>query len=172
MPPYLTGEMPGDFGWDPLQMGAQRDIMKLRERELIHGRWAMLAAVGVLVPECTARLGVFGERGQHWWVGAGRQSCCSWRSPPNAHAERSQASPRPPPVVQPRGRYKDFVHRCHTKFTSLKTRTFHKFPRKDGKYENGVNARLLERTHNNNLRFWPFGLAFGKELIIVFSASL
>ena len=67
VPPYLTGEMPGDFGWDPLQMGAQRDIMKLRERELIHGRWAMLAAVGVLVPECTARLGVFGERGQHWW---------------------------------------------------------------------------------------------------------
>jgi|TARA_B110000090_G_scaffold200525_1_gene241571 hypothetical protein len=60
VPSYLTGEMPGDQGWDPLAMGAQRDIIKLRERELIHGRWAMLAVVGVLVPETTARLGVFG----------------------------------------------------------------------------------------------------------------
>ena len=67
VPAYLTGEMPGDAGWDPLQMGAQRDIMKLRERELIHGRWAMLAAVGVLVPECTAKLSLFGTPGQHWW---------------------------------------------------------------------------------------------------------
>ena len=67
VPPYLTGEMPGDVGWDPLQMGAQRDIMKLRERELIHGRWAMLAAIGVLVPESTARLSLFGTPGQHWW---------------------------------------------------------------------------------------------------------
>ena len=67
VPPYLTGEMPGDVGWDPLQMGAQRDIIKLRERELIHGRWAMLAAIGVLVPESTARLSIFGAPGQHWW---------------------------------------------------------------------------------------------------------
>jgi light-harvesting complex II chlorophyll a/b binding protein 5 len=67
VPAYLTGEMPGDAGWDPLQMGAQRDIMKLRERELIHGRWAMLAAVGVLTPECTAKLSLFGTPGQHWW---------------------------------------------------------------------------------------------------------
>ena len=67
VPPYLTGEMPGDVGWDPLQMGAQRDIVKLRERELIHGRWAMLAAIGVLVPECTAKLSIFGSPGQHWW---------------------------------------------------------------------------------------------------------
>ena len=67
VPAYLTGEMPGDAGWDPLQMGAQRDIMKLRERELIHGRWAMLAAIGVLVPECTAKLSLFGTPGQHWW---------------------------------------------------------------------------------------------------------
>ena len=67
VPAYLTGEMPGDAGWDPLQMGAQRDIMKLRERELIHGRWAMLAAIGVLVPECTAKLSLFGAPGQHWW---------------------------------------------------------------------------------------------------------
>ena len=41
--------------------------MKLRERELIHGRWAMLAAVGVLTPECTAKLSLFGTPGQHWW---------------------------------------------------------------------------------------------------------
>ena len=67
VPSYLTGEMPGDAGWDPLQMGAQRDILKLRERELIHGRWAMLAAIGVLVPECTAKLSIFGSPGQHWW---------------------------------------------------------------------------------------------------------
>jgi light-harvesting complex II chlorophyll a/b binding protein 5 len=67
VPAYLTGELPGDVGWDPLQMGAQRDLTKLRERELIHGRWAMLAAVGVLTPELTAKLGVFGAPGSHWW---------------------------------------------------------------------------------------------------------
>ena len=67
VPPYLTGEMPGDVGWDPLQMGAQRDIMKLREREIIHGRWAMLAAIGVLTPEICAKLSIFGSPGQHWW---------------------------------------------------------------------------------------------------------
>lgn len=67
VPPYLTGELPGDAGWDPLQMGAQRDIMKLREREIIHGRWAMLATLGVLTPEVFAKLSVFGSPGQHWW---------------------------------------------------------------------------------------------------------
>jgi lycopene epsilon-cyclase len=67
VPPYLTGTMPGDVGWDPLQMGAQRDIMKLREREIIHGRWAMLAAIGVLTPEICAKLSIFGSPGQHWW---------------------------------------------------------------------------------------------------------
>ena len=41
-------------------------VDELRERELIHGRWAMLAAVGVLVPECTAKLSLFGTPGQHW----------------------------------------------------------------------------------------------------------
>ena len=67
VPEYLTGEMPGDVGWDPLQMGAQRNIMKLRERELIHGRWAMLATAGVITPELLSKLSIFGSPGQHWW---------------------------------------------------------------------------------------------------------
>mmetsp|Transcript_41006 Transcript_41006/g.101187 ORF Transcript_41006/g.101187 Transcript_41006/m.101187 type:complete len:235 (+) Transcript_41006:148-852(+) len=76
VPPYLSGEMPGDIGWDPLQMGAQRDLIKQRERELIHGRWAMLATVGVLLPELAAKMSIFGKPGQHWW-----NTAVSW---PNA----------------------------------------------------------------------------------------
>ena len=67
VPPHLTGTLPGDIGWDPLALGAQSDIARYRARELIHGRWAMLACIGVLVPEFLAQNSIFGSPGEHWW---------------------------------------------------------------------------------------------------------
>ncbi|KAF6258710.1 regulatory chlorophyll a/b-binding protein [Scenedesmus sp. NREL 46B-D3] len=53
---YLDGALPGDFGFDPLglfdpQVTSQEERTWLVTSEVIHGRWAMLGAVGCLVPE-------------------------------------------------------------------------------------------------------------------------
>jgi light-harvesting complex II chlorophyll a/b binding protein 5 len=52
VPDYLVGELPGDYGYDPLGLGKDSDqVRKYREAELIHSRWAMLAAAGIIIPE-------------------------------------------------------------------------------------------------------------------------
>jgi light-harvesting complex II chlorophyll a/b binding protein 5 len=51
VPDYLNGELPGDYGYDPLGLGANGMVEKYRENELLHARWAMLAAAGILIPE-------------------------------------------------------------------------------------------------------------------------
>lgn len=51
VPDYLNGELPGDYGYDPLGLGADGNVEKYRENELLHARWAMLAAAGILIPE-------------------------------------------------------------------------------------------------------------------------
>lgn len=51
VPEYLNGTLPGDYGYDPLGLGAGGNVEKYRENELLHARWAMLGAAGILIPE-------------------------------------------------------------------------------------------------------------------------
>lgn len=51
VPSYLTGELAGDYGFDPLSLSAKGDLEKYRAFELLHARWAMLAIPGMLLPE-------------------------------------------------------------------------------------------------------------------------
>uniref|UniRef100_A0A0F7H162 Chlorophyll a-b binding protein, chloroplastic n=1 Tax=Habenaria pantlingiana TaxID=1498489 RepID=A0A0F7H162_9ASPA len=56
-PEWLDGSLPGDFGFDPLGLGSDPELLRwCAQAELMHGRWAMLAAAGILIPECLAKL--------------------------------------------------------------------------------------------------------------------
>ncbi|KAK7274657.1 hypothetical protein RIF29_15753 [Crotalaria pallida] len=49
-PEWLDGSLSGDFGFDPLGLGKDPAFLKwYREAELIHGRWAMAAVLGIFV---------------------------------------------------------------------------------------------------------------------------
>ena len=52
-PSHLRGELPGDVGFDPLKLAAKDEstLKRMQELEILHARWAMLAAVGCIVPE-------------------------------------------------------------------------------------------------------------------------
>ena len=50
-PGYLKGELPGDYGFDPLRLGSTAEAFdRYFELELLHARWAMLGALGAVLP--------------------------------------------------------------------------------------------------------------------------
>jgi hypothetical protein len=49
------GDLPGDYAYDPLELSReQAKLDRFFEYELLHARWAMLGALGALVPGGTA----------------------------------------------------------------------------------------------------------------------
>lgn len=65
--PYLNGTLPGDYGYDPLGIGTSvEEVNRFRGYELIHGRWAMLGAAGMIIPEGLAANGA-DIKGAAWY---------------------------------------------------------------------------------------------------------
>jgi light-harvesting complex II chlorophyll a/b binding protein 5 len=72
IPAYLTGEVPGDYGYDPFGLSKKpEDFDKYQAYELIHARWAMLGAAGFILPEAFNKYGaVCGPEAVWWKTGA------------------------------------------------------------------------------------------------------
>ncbi|GAB4837615.1 Chlorophyll a-b binding protein 7, chloroplastic [Ancistrocladus abbreviatus] len=67
-PAHLTGQLPGDYGFDLAGLGKDPvTLQKYYNFEILHARWAMLAALGVVVPEILDLIGTFHFVEPVWW---------------------------------------------------------------------------------------------------------
>merc|ERR1712037_123622 len=58
-PSHLNGSLSGDYGFDPLSLGADKELLKwMVQAELQHGRWAMLGVVGAAIPDLINNAGI------------------------------------------------------------------------------------------------------------------
>lgn len=68
-PEHLKGELAGDFGFDPLSLGSDPELLVwFQQAELQHARWAMVGVVGILVPEIMT---ITGNLNAPLWTEAG-----------------------------------------------------------------------------------------------------
>lgn len=78
-PAHLDGTLVGDFGFDPLNLGANpKALERYVQAELQNGRWAMLGVAGMIFPELLTRAGIFTAPN---WYEAGKVSAESGAIP-------------------------------------------------------------------------------------------
>mmetsp|Transcript_3151 Transcript_3151/g.7744 ORF Transcript_3151/g.7744 Transcript_3151/m.7744 type:complete len:246 (-) Transcript_3151:402-1139(-) len=67
-PSHLNGTLPGDYGFDPLNLGSDPVNLKwFAQAELLHARFAMLGCAGILLPEAAPGLGIAWDgKGVNW----------------------------------------------------------------------------------------------------------
>lgn len=69
IPPYLDGTLAGDYGFDPLSLGAKPEALRwMVQAELVHGRTAMAAASSIIFTDAATKAGA----GIPAWYDAGK----------------------------------------------------------------------------------------------------
>jgi len=72
LPAHLDGTLPGDFGFDPLSLGRDKENLRwYQQAELLNGRFAMLGAAGILGPELLSKIGFSWPGKDVAWYNAG-----------------------------------------------------------------------------------------------------
>jgi len=104
-PAWLDGSLPGDYGFDPLNLGSNpENLAWYAQAEIQHCRWAMLGTAGILLPDLAAKAGVSWAGAGVPWYEAGK---FAYFAPPAgllaAQVSLSQAGrfcPRPPALMR------------------------------------------------------------------------